>query len=84
MSELSTDWKQIRQALKHGASLHADGEVFWLTWPIDSRLGLQILTHPAVLPVSVDGHLDYQTFRWRSESPARKALEAMKAGRGAQ
>jgi hypothetical protein len=84
----STDWPRIRQALKHGnAELRTDGgNRFWLVTPIDADIARQILSHPAVLPADdcQIGGADYQTFRWRSDSPARKAMRALKTGRSLQ
>jgi hypothetical protein len=74
--EISMDWKKIRKAMQRGATLHASFEVYWLELPIDPQIARQIISHPAVV---VSGVSDlHDTYRWRSrsESPARKALQA--------
>lgn len=80
------DWSQIRKALKDGgAALHADyfGN-YWMTLPVDPAIARQIIAHPAI--VASDECDAHETFRWRtrSQSPARKVLNALKTNRSVQ
>jgi hypothetical protein len=76
--EIEMDWKKIRKALKDGGATLRAGHFgnYWIELPVDPKIARQIVAHPAV--VLSDESDRYETYRWRSrsESPARKALQA--------
>jgi hypothetical protein len=74
---MKLEWHDIREALKHGnAEVHVGNGSHWLVVPIDGRFAREILSHPAIENGGAYqiGIINYQRYRWRSESPARKAM----------